>query len=163
MGVTWLLPGGHVVPAAHNHANTVDHPLPGRSLGDVEKPWQDMAFVLIAPSLAIGCERVFGLTAMWVHPHQAHLPTLGEPAWKLILLADKGPNWPYAYAWMNDAVAHAPLSSERHPGIMTDGIPSMNACGHLDQFQVQKLLQCGGQVGCPEGLNGDLEALLFNF
>ena len=39
--------------------------------GDVERPQQDMVFVLIVPSLAIGCEQIFGLTAMWAHPHQA--------------------------------------------------------------------------------------------
>ena len=129
------------------------------ALGAAEKPWQDMAFVLITPSLAIGYEWVFGLTAMWVHPHQAHLPTLGEAAQKLMLLPSKSPNWPYAYAQMN----HAPLSSEGHIGIVTDNMPSMNACSHLDQLQVWKLLQCGGQVVCPEGLNGGLKALLFDF
>ena len=61
-----------------------------------------------------------------------------------MLLTDESPNWPYAYAQMNDAMAHAPLSSEGHIGIMTDGIPSMNTCSCLDQLQVQKLLQCGG-------------------
>ena len=59
-----------------HHANTVDCPLPGRGLGWCKKPQQDMVFVLIAQSLAIGCEWVFGLTAMWVHPCQACLPTL---------------------------------------------------------------------------------------
>ena len=34
---------------------------------------------------------------------------------------------------------------------------------HLDKLQVQKLLQCKGQVVCPKGLNGGLEALLFDF
>ena len=32
--------------------------------GDVEKPWQDMAFLLIALSLMAGGERVFGLTTV---------------------------------------------------------------------------------------------------
>ena len=93
-----------------------------------------MAFILIVPSLAVG-----------------------------MLLDDEGPNWPYACTQMNDTMAHVPLSSEGHICIMTDGIPSMNACSHLDQLQVQKVLQCGGWVVCPEGLNGSLEALLFNF
>ena len=73
-----------------------------------------MAFVLIAQSLAIGCEKVFGLMAMWVHPHEPCLPTLVDATQKLILLADKGPNWPYAYMWMNNTMAHTPLSSEGH-------------------------------------------------
>ena len=131
--------------------------------GDVEKPQQDMAFVLIVPSLAIMCEWVFSLTAMWVHPHQAHLPTLEGAAQKLMLLANQGPNWLYVYAWMNDNMAHVPLSNERHIGIMTEGLASMNACGCLNQLQVQRLLQCGGQVVCPKGLNGSLDTLLFDF
>ena len=131
--------------------------------GDTEKPRWDMALGLIVPSLAIGCQWVFGLTAMWVHPQQTHLHTLGEVAHKLILLANKGPNWPYAYVQMNDAMAHAPVSSEGYIGIMTDGMPSTNACGHLDQLQVWKLLQCGNWVVCPEGINGGLKALLFDF
>ena len=79
-----------------------------------------------------------------------------------MLLDVEGTNWPYAYVWMNDTMAHAPLSSEGHIGIITEGLPSMNACGHLNQLQVQRLLQCGGWVVCPEGLNGSLKALLFD-
>ena len=80
-----------------------------------------------------------------------------------MLLANKGPNRPYGYTWMDDTMAHAPLSTEGHIGIMTDGIPSTNACSCLNQLQVWKLLQCRGQVVCPEGPNGSLKALLFNF
>ena len=130
--------------------------------GDAEKPQQDMAFVLIAPSLVTRYDWVFGLTAMWVHPCHACLHTLAEVAWNLMWLTNKGTNWPYAYTWMNDAIAHVPLCSEGHIGIMTEGLPSMNACGCLNQLQVWRLLQCGGQVVCPEGLNGSLKALLFD-
>ena len=42
--------------------------------GNAEKPQQDMAFILIAPNLAIGCEWVFGLTAMWAHPAKPTFP-----------------------------------------------------------------------------------------
>ena len=37
--------------------------------GDVEKPRWDMAFLLVASSIAVGCEKVFGLTVVWAHPH----------------------------------------------------------------------------------------------
>ena len=151
MGVIQLLPCGYAVLDACNHAKAVDCPLTGRGLGRCGKPQQDMAFVLIVPILAIECEWVFGLAAVWVHPHQACLPTLVVAAQKLMLLADKGTNWPYAYTWMNDTVAHMPLSSEGHIGIMTEGLPSINACGHLNQLQVWRLLQCRGQVVCLRG------------
>ena len=45
---------------------------------------------------------------------------------------------------------------------MTGGIPSTNGCSCLDQLQVQKLVQCGGCMVCPEGLNGGIKALLFD-
>ena len=101
--------------------------------GDVEKPCQDMAFLLIMHSLAIRCKQIFGLTAVWMHPCQVCIPTLVEVAQKLLLLADECTNWPYGYARMNDAVAHALLSSERHIGTMTSGLLSLNSCGHLHQ------------------------------
>ena len=61
-----------------------------------KSPQWDMAFVLVVPSLAIRCEWVFGLTAVWAHPHQANLPTLADATQRLMLLADEGANWPYA-------------------------------------------------------------------
>ena len=67
------------------------------SWGNMEKPKWDMTFLLIAPSIAIGCERVFGLTAVWVHPCQVHFPTLLEEACKLMLLVDVSKDWPYAF------------------------------------------------------------------
>ena len=116
--------------------------------GDVEKPHQDMAFLLMAPSLAVGCKWVFILTARWMHPCQAHLPTLMDADWKLLLLADEGTNRPYAYIRMNDAMAHMSLSSIGHIGIMTGNLPSHNACSCLHQLCLWQLLQCRGQVVC---------------
>ena len=100
------------------------------------KPWWDMAFMLIAPSTDAWGEWVFGLTAMWAHPHQAHLHTLEEVACKLLLLADDTPDWPYAFVQMNDNVFHVALSSEGHTGAMTDGMPSTNTYSWLHQLQV---------------------------
>ena len=51
---------------------------------------------------------------MWKHAHQAHLPMLADAGRMLLLLADEGADWPYAYIRMNDAVAHTPLSSVGH-------------------------------------------------
>ena len=116
-----------------------------RAWGDMEKPHQDMVFILIAPSLAIRCEQVFGLTAIWIQPCQVCLPTLSDVAQKLMLLADKGTNWPYAYARMNDTMAHTLLSSKGHIGVMTGGLPSMNACSCLTNYR------CGGCCNVEAG------------
>ena len=86
-----------------------------------------------------------------------------EAAHKLLLLAVDSHNWSYAFVWMNITVSHVPLSSEGHISAMTDSMPSTNACGQLYQLQVQKLLQHSGWVVCPEGLNGEFEALQLTF
>ena len=70
---------------------------------DVEKPHQDMAFLLIVTSLAIGCEWVFGLTAMWMHPHQIHLPP-----WQMWLKS-------YCYWQMKVPTGHMPTSKWTMP------------------------------------------------
>ena len=130
--------------------------------GNVDKPQQDRAFLLVAPSLAVGCEWVFGLAAVWAYSCQAHLHTLGEAAHKLILLADKGLDWLYAFVWMNNAMSHTLLSSEGHIGPMKDRVPSMNACGCFPVTGM-KVLQGKSWVVCPKGLNGELKALQFDF
>ena len=115
------------------------------------KPQWDMAFMLIVPNTDAKCEHVFGLTAMWAHPHQACLRTLEEVAHKFLLLEDNSPDWPYTFVWMDDTVSHASLSSEGHIGTMTNSVPSTNASSQLHQLQVQKLLQHSGWVVCPGG------------
>ena len=65
--------------------------------GDVEKPWEDMVFLLIMPSITTGCKRVFGIVTVWAHPHEAHHWTLEEVAHKLVLLEDKSVDWAYSF------------------------------------------------------------------
>ena len=60
-------------------------------------------------------------------------------------------------------MAHMPLSSKRHIGIMTGNLPSWNACSCLHQLCMWWLLQCRGWVVFPDGLNGGPEPLVFNF
>ena len=110
-----------------------------------------------------GDDQIFGLAAVWAHPHQGHLSTLAEAAQKLMLLADNGPDWPYTFICTSKTVLHMPLSNNGHIGAMMDGIHSINACSWLHQLQVWKLLQHGGSIVFPEGLNGEPEALQFSF
>ena len=131
--------------------------------GDVQKPQQDMTFILVAPSIAIRCEWVFGLMAVWAHSCQAHFKTLEEATHRLVLLADASVDWPYAFVWLNDAMSYVPLMNKGHISTMMDGVPHTDTCSWLHQLQIQKLLQHQGKVVQPEGLNGDLEALQLTF
>ena len=75
----------------------------------LEKPWWDMAFLLIVPITTVGYERVFGLVVVWAHPHQACYHTLEVVAHKLTLLVDKSTDWVYAFVQLNEALSHVPL------------------------------------------------------
>ena len=106
------------------------------SWGNMEKTRQDMAFLLVAPSITTGCERVFGLTMVWTHPHQAYFPNLLKVAHKLVLLADISEDWSYAFVQLNDVVVYIPLSKEGHVNTMMDGMPSTDTDGWLCQLQI---------------------------
>ena len=131
--------------------------------GDIEKPWHDIAFLMIVLSANFGGKQIFGLAAVWAHPHQCCLDTLVEVAHTLVLLVDDGPNWPYAFICMSSTTHHAPLLDAGHLGTMTDGLQSVNACGHLHQLLTWKLLQHREHVVFPEGLNRELKAHHFSF
>ena len=78
-----------------------------------------------------------------------------------MLLDDRSVDWACAFIWLNEALSHAPLSSEGHISTMTDSVPSREACSYLQQLQVCKLLQHKDMVLYPEGLNSELEASQF--
>ena len=152
----------YVVPCMCHHANSVDCPQMG-AWGEVEKPRQDMVFLMIVPSTNARGDQVFSLAVVWAHPHQGCLFTVVEAAWKLMLLVDDSPDWPDTFIHMNDTMLHALLSDNRHIGAMTDGICSVNACGELHQVQVWKLLQHDDSIVFPEGLNREPKSLQFSF
>ena len=162
MEVPWFLPKSHAVLSLYHHTGAADHTFPGGILGRCGEASSRYDIFVNGISLAVGCEWVFGLTAVWMHPCQVCLPTLADAAPKLLLLVDEGANWPYAYLRMNDTMEHMLLSSTGHIGITTSDLPSHNTCSYLHQLCVWQLLQCTGKVVCPEGLNGGLEPLMFD-
>ena len=133
---------------------------------DVGKPKQDMAFLLIAPNLTIGCKRVFGLTAVSAHSLPSPLP-------------DSRRRQPTNLCYWQDKVhglaiclhmAKQCTVSYVHPYQMKGTwvlwemvCPVWMPVAGFHQLQICKLLQHKDRVVCPEGLNGKLEALQFTF
>ena len=79
------------------HASTVNCHFHGGVLGEYGEAQAGHGIFLIAPCITIRCGRVFGLTAVWAHPHQAHFPTLLEVAHKPVLLVNIKEDWLYAF------------------------------------------------------------------
>ena len=130
--------------------------------GDVGKPWWDMAFHLIMPSIAVGYERSLAWWQCGCIPTRP-TTTLEEVACKLAQLVDESMDWFYTFVWLNKTLSHVSPLSEGHVSAMMDGTPSADAQGRLHLLQICKLLQHKDMVVCPEGLNGKFEALQFTF
>ena len=118
--------------------------------GDPKKPRFGMAFLLLAPAQEAEEERKSGLAVVWVHPHQAILPSLDEAVKKCALLINTREDWPYAFVQLCEDSRDIPLSNIRHLSIMLGGAPSRSACRCLSHLEVQKLLQFGSEVVYPE-------------
>ena len=101
--------------------------------GDTEKPQHNMAYLLLALGKTIEGEMVFGLTAVWAHPHQACLLSLDKAVKKLTPLINIGNNWAYAFMWIKQGALHVPPSSRGHVSAMINGVLSRSACKCLCQ------------------------------
>ena len=163
MGVAWLLPCGYTVSGVHNHAKGVDHPLPGTGLGRCGKALTGYGICFNS-----AMPRHWVWAGLWPNSHVGtSLPSPPIHSGRGAPEADIAGwgRYQLAICLHMDEWCCGPCTfvQWRHIGIMTEGLPSMNACSCLSQLQVWKLLQCRGWVVCPEGLNGSLKALLFDF
>ena len=97
---------------------------------------------------------MYGLSTVWMNPHQARVPTVEEVVRQLIALVSSGLNWPYALVWLNGDTHHAPFPREGHLGILPEGGTSRTTCRKVSQLEVHQLPHLDLQVIYPVGLNG---------
>ena len=67
---------------------------------------------------------MFWLAVVWVHPYQAHIPTLDEAARKHVLLTTSHENWAYTFVRFNKDTQCVPLPKEGHLSAIIEGMPS---------------------------------------
>ena len=111
------------IPGVSDYAGTTGCPLPGNGMGDAEKPWWDMVFLLIVLSITTEQERIFSLIAVWAYPCQACYTYLADVVCKLLLLMDSSTDWVHVFIQLNEVLSHAPLSSMGHISAMIDSTP----------------------------------------
>ena len=99
-------------------------------------------------------DRIYGLSMMWVNPHQARVSSMEEVVKQLVPLIPTRPNWPYALVQFNADACHAPLPKQGHLSILMEEGTSSATCGWISQLDVHQLLSSGSQVVYPLGLNG---------
>ena len=128
--------------------------------GHKEKSCDDIAFLLISAKEEVTGNRKYGLSTIWMNPHQARVPSMEEAVKELTAWVSSGPDWPYALVWLNEDTYHAPLPKEGHLGVLPAGGTNSSACGRISQLEVCQLLISGPQVAYPVGLNGPEETII---
>ena len=116
---------------------------------NAEESCSDITFLLVSTKEGAAGDRTYGLSMVWVNPHQARVPTVEEAVKQLTTLVSSGPNWPYTLVWLNGDTCHVPLPREGHLGILSEG----DACRRVSQLEVCQLLHLDLQVIYPAGLN----------
>ena len=125
-----------------------------KAWGNAEESCSDIAFLLVSTEEGAAGDRMYGLSMVWVNPHQARVPTVEEAVKQLTALVTSGPNWPYALVLLNRDTCHVPLSREGHLGILPKGDASRTASRRVSQLEVCQLLHLDLQVIYPAGLSG---------
>ena len=163
VGFTQLLSDGEKFPGVSDHAGRTEHPLLGRGMGWCGEAPARYGIHFDSTKCCHGVWKSLWPGGSVGTSCQACYHSLEEVAHKFALLVDESADWAYTFVWLNKALSHGPLSSEGHISTMTDGVPCVDTHGQLHQLQICKLLQHDKKVVCPEGLNGELEALQFSF
>ena len=121
--------------------------------GDIQKPWNDMAYLLVHTGDASGAEN-YSLALVWISPHQTWASTMEEAIGTLSACFPSRPNWPYALAHLYKGSNHTSLPKDKHLGILPQGKVEESPYGQISQLEVHQLLSAGPWIVYPVGLNG---------
>ena len=121
--------------------------------GNIQDPHHDMTYFLVHLGNTTE-ERQYGVSLVWVNPHQTRTSTMEEAVEKLAACPSSGTDWPYVLAQLYEGSSHVPLPKGKHLGILPQGKAEETSCGWISQLDVCQLHSAGPQVVYPSGLNG---------
>ena len=111
-----------------------------KAWGNLKESCSDITFLLVSTKEGAAGDRMYGLSMVWVNPHQARVPTVEEAVKQLTALVSSGPNWPYALVPLNRDTHHVALPREGHLAILPEGDASRTVCRRVSQLEVHQLL-----------------------
>ena len=127
--------------------------------GIFKAPHCDMAYLLVHLGNTTE-ERQYGVSLVWVNPHQTRTSTMEETVEKLAACPSSGSDWPYVLAQLYEGSGHVPLPKGNHQGILLQEEAERTFCGQINQLDVYQLLYAGPQVVYPTGLNRHREPII---
>ena len=125
---------------------------------NVQKP-HHIAYLLVQVENAMK-DRHYVISIVWVNPNQVRAATIEEVVKKLTTYTSSGTDWSYVLAQLYEGLHHAPLSKDKHLGILSQGGVAETYCGQISQLKVCQLLVASPQVVYSIGLNGHDEPII---
>ena len=113
-----------------------------------------MAYLLVHTGDASEAQN-YGMSLVWVGPHQVQVSTMEEAVETLSAYISSGPNWLYVLMQLYEGSSHTPLPKGKHLGVLPQRKVEASPYGQISQLKVHQLLSAGPQVIYPVGLHGD--------
>ena len=103
--------------------------------GNTKEPCHDIAYLLVCMG-STNEDRQYGVSLVWVNPKQTRASTMEEAVEMLAAYPYSGTDWPYTLAQLYEGSHHAPLSKDKHLGILPQGKVGETSCGQISQLDV---------------------------
>ena len=120
--------------------------------GDVQKPHQGMAYLLVQIDDTSEAE-TYDMALVWINPLQARVSLMVEALEILSSLTSEGSDWPYIFLQLYEGTNHTPLPRDKHICVLPQG-KAESQSGWISQLKICWLLSARLLVVFPVGLNG---------
>ena len=120
--------------------------------GDVQKPHQGMAYLLVQIDDTSEAE-TYGMALVWISPLQARVSLMMEVLEILSSLTSEGSDQPYVFLQLYEGTNHIPLPRDKHICVLPPG-KAESLSGQISQLKICRLLSTGPLVVFPIELNG---------
>ena len=101
-----------------------------------------MAYLLVCTGDSSAAEN-YGMTLVWISPHQVQASTMEEAVGTLSTCISSGSDWLYALAQLYKGSNHTPLPKDKHIGILPQGKVEESPYRQISQLKVHQLLSAG--------------------
>ena len=128
--------------------------------GDVQKPHQGMAYLLVQINDTSEA-KTYGVALVWISPLQARVSLMVEALEILSSLTSEGSDWLYVILQLYEGANHMPLPRDKHICVLPQG-KAESQSGQISKLKICWLLPTGPSVVFPVGLNGSDQLLTVN-
>ena len=119
--------------------------------GNAQEPHNDMAYLLVHTEGDSEAES-YGMSLVWISPHQARVSTMEEALGTLSACISSGPDWLYVFAQLYKGSNHIPPTQGQAPRCLAPGKGGGRApMGRSANSKSASFLSTGPQVIYPVG------------